>query len=79
MGVTEAGYHIATEGRSREGGSKVPAEEVGRVGVYVAVTGQQDEDQEGRGRRMGGETTSKHLTRLTRVTAADPLANAKPR
>jgi len=39
----------------------VPAEGVGRGGMSVAVTEQQDEDQEGSGRRMGGGRTSKQL------------------
>jgi len=57
-GVTKAGFCIATEDRLQEGSSKMPAEEVGRGGVGVAVTEQWDEDQEGGGRRMGGGTTS---------------------
>jgi len=55
----------------------VPAEGVGRVGMGVAVTEQRDENQEGRGREMGGGRTSKHLRRPTRVTAADAFPNAK--
>ena len=47
-----------TEDGPQEGGSKVPAEGVGRRGVGVAVTEQRDEDQEGGGRRMGGGRTS---------------------
>jgi len=39
----------------------VPAEVVGRGGMRVAVTEQQGEDQEGRGREMGGGSTSEHL------------------
>jgi len=45
----------------------------------VAVTEQRDENQEGRGRGMGGERTSEHLRRPTRVTAADAFPNAKRR
>jgi len=55
----------------------VPAEEVGRGGVGVAVTRQKDEDKECRGRRIGGGRTSKHLRPQTRVTAADAFPNAK--
>jgi len=72
-----AGFCIATEDRPRGGSSKVPAEGVGRVGMGVAVTEQQDENQEGRGREMGGGGTSEHLRRPTRVTAADAFPNAK--
>jgi len=57
----------------------VPDGKVGRVGVGVAVTGQRDEDQEGRRRSMGGGRTSKHLRRPTRVTGADAFPNAKRR
>jgi len=57
----------------------VPAREVGRGGEGVSVTGQRDEDQEGRGRGMVGGRTSKHLRRPTRVTAADAFPNAKRR
>jgi len=46
-------------------------------GVDVAVTEQRDENQEGRGRGMGGRRTSKHLRRPSRVTAADAFPNAK--
>jgi len=53
-------FYIVTEGRLREGGSKVPAGKVGREEVGVAVIGQRDEDQEGRGRRMGEGRTSRH-------------------
>ena len=45
----------------------------------VAVTGQLDENQEGRGRRMERGRSSKLLRRLTRVTAADAFPNAKRR
>jgi len=45
--------------------------------VGVAVTEQRDENQEGRGREMGGGRTSEHLRRPTRVTAADAFPNAK--
>ena len=38
--------------------SKVPAEGVGRGWMGAAVTEQQDEDQEGRGRKEGGGRTS---------------------
>ena len=57
----------------------MPAGEVRRRGVAVAVTGQRDEDQEGRGTRMGGGRTSKHLRQPTRVTAADAFPNARRR
>ena len=57
----------------------MPAGEVARGGMGVAVTGQQEEDQEGRGRRMGEGRTSKHLRRPTRVTPADAFPNAKRR
>jgi len=76
-GVTEAGFCIATEDRPRGGSSKVPAEGVGREGMGVAVTEQRDENQEGRGREMGGGRISEHLRRPTRVTAADAFPNAK--
>jgi len=78
-GVTEAGFYIATEGRPRKGGSKVPAGEGGRGGVGVAVTGQRDEDQQGRGRRIEGGRTSKHLRQSSRLTAAEAFLNVKPR
>ena len=59
MGVTEAGFCIATEDQPRDGGSKVPAEGVRRRGMRVAVTEQRDEDQEGgERRRTGGGRTS---------------------
>jgi len=45
----------------------------------VAVSEQQDENQGGRGREMGGGRTSEHLRRPTRVTAADAFPNAKRR
>jgi len=57
----------------------VAAREVEKGGVGVAVTGQWDEDQECRGRRMERGRTSKHLRRPTRVTAADDVPNAKRR
>jgi len=57
----------------------VPAEGVGREGMGVAVTEQPDENQEGRGREMGGGRISEHLRRPTRVTAADAFPNAKRR
>jgi len=57
----------------------VAAGEVGRGGVGEAVTRQRDDDQEGRGRRMGGGRTSKHLRQPTRVTAANAFPNAKRR
>jgi len=60
-GVTKVDSCIATEDRPRGGSSKVPAEGVGRGGMGVAVTEQRDEDQEGRGRRMGGGRTSERL------------------
>jgi len=47
--------------------------------VGVAVTGQRDEDQEGRGRGMVGGMTSEHLRRPTRGTAADAFLNGKRR
>jgi len=43
----------------------------------VAVTEQRDENQEGRGKEMGGGRTSKHLRQPTRVTVADAFPNAK--
>jgi len=49
------------------------------VGVDVAVTERRDEDQEGRGRGVGGGRTSEQLRRPTRVTAADAFQNAKRR
>ena len=55
----------------------MPAEGVGREGMGVAVTEQPDENQEGRGREMGGGRISEHLRRPTRVTAADAFPNAK--
>jgi len=61
MGVTETGFCIAIEDRPWRGSSKVPAEGVGRGGMRVAVTEQRDENQEGRGREMGGGRTSEHL------------------
>ena len=45
----------------------------------VAVTEQRDENQEGRGRGVGGGRTSEHLRRPTRVTVADAFPNAKRR
>jgi len=57
----------------------VPAEGVGREGMGVAVTEQWDEDQDCRGREMGGGRTSAHLRRPTRVTAAHAFPNAKRR
>jgi len=54
MGVTQAGFCIATEDRLWEGGSRVPAEGVGRRGLGVAVTEQRDRDQEGGGRKEEG-------------------------
>jgi len=57
----------------------VPAGGVGREGMGDAVTEEQDENQEGRGRKMGGGRTSEHLRRPTRVTAADAFPNAKRR
>jgi len=47
--------------------------------VGVAVTEPRDENQEGRGRGVGGGRTSEHLRRPTRVTAADAFPNAKRR
>ena len=74
------GGFLYSDRRSTAGGSsKVPAEGVGREGMGVAVTEQRDENQEGRGREMGGGGTSEHLRRPTRVTAADPFPNAKRR
>ena len=55
----------------------MPAEAVGREGMGVAVTEQRDENQEDRGREMGGGRTSEHLRRPTRVTVADAFPNAK--
>jgi len=55
----------------------VPAEGVGRGGMGVAITEQRDENQDGRGRGMGGGRTSEHLRRPTRVTAANAFPNAK--
>ena len=55
----------------------MPAEDVGKGGVGVAVTEQRDENQEGRWRGMGGGRTSENLRRATRVTAADAFPNAK--
>jgi len=55
----------------------VPAGEVGREGVSVAVTRQRDEGQEGRGGRTGGGRTSRPLRRPTRVTVASAFPNAK--
>jgi len=78
-GVTEAGFCIVTEDRPRRGSSKVSAEGVGRAGMGVAVTAQWDENQEGRGREMGGGRTSEHLRCPTRVTAANAFPNAKRR
>jgi len=45
----------------------------------VAVTEQRDENQEGRGRGMGGGRTAEHWRRPTRVTAAYAFPNAKRR
>ena len=45
----------------------------------LAVTGQRDEEQEGRGRQMGGGRTAEHLRRTTRVTAANAFPNGKRR
>jgi len=45
----------------------------------VAVTKQQDENQEGRGMRVEGGRTSEHLRQPTRVSAADAFPNAKRR
>ena len=45
----------------------------------VAVTKQRDENQEDKGRKMGGGRTSEHLRRPTRVTVADAFPNAKRR
>jgi len=47
--------------------------------VRIAVTEQQDEDQQGRGGGMGGGRTSEHLRQPTRVSAADAFPNAKRR
>jgi len=55
----------------------VPAEGVGNEGMGVAVTEQRDENQECRGRQMGGGRTSEHLRRPTRVNAPDAFPNAK--
>jgi len=57
----------------------VPAEGVGRAEMGVAVTEQRDENQEGRGRGMGGGRSSKYWRRPTRVTPADDFPNAKGR
>jgi len=76
-GVTGTGFCIATKDRPPGGSSKVPADGVGKEGMGVAVTEQRDENQEGRGREMGGGRTSEHLRRRTRVTAADAFPNAK--
>ena len=57
----------------------MPAEGVGRGGMGVAVIEQRDENQDGRGRGMGGGRTSEHLRRRTRVTTADAFPNAKRR
>jgi len=57
----------------------MPAEGVGKEGMGVAVTEQWDENQEGRGREIGGGRTSEYLRRPTRVTAADAFPNAKRR
>ena len=43
----------------------------------IDVTGQRDEDQEGRRRRMRGGRCSKHLRGLTRVTVADAFLHAQ--
>ena len=45
-GLTKVGFYGATEGRPWNGGSNVPAREVGRGEVGVAVTVEWDEDQE---------------------------------
>ena len=72
------GGFLYTDRRSTAGGSsKVPAEGGGREGMAVAVTEQRDENQEGRGREMGGGRTTEHLRRPTRVTVADAFPNAK--
>jgi len=75
------GGFLYSDRRSTAGGasSKVPAEGVGRQGMRVAVIEQRDENQEGRGRGMGGRRTSEYLRRPTRVTAADAFPNAKRR
>ena len=57
----------------------MPAKGVGRAGMGVAVTEERGENQEGRGKEMGGGRTSEHLRRPTRVTAADAFPNAKRR
>jgi len=57
----------------------VPAEGVGREGMGVAVTEQRHENQEGRGREMGGGRTSEHLRLRTRVALADAFPNTKRR
>jgi len=55
----------------------VAAVGVGRGGMEVAVTEQQDENQEGRGMGMVGGRTSEYLRRPTRVSAADAFPNVK--
>jgi len=55
----------------------VTAVEVGRGGAGVAVTGQRDEDQESRRRRMGRCGTSEHLRRPTRKTVGNAFPKAK--
>jgi len=57
----------------------VSAGEVGRMGVGVAVTGQRDTEQEGKGMGTGGRRTSEHLRQPTRVTAANAFRNPKRR
>jgi len=53
------GGFLYSDRRSTAGGSsKGPAEGVGREGMGVVVTKQRDENQEGRGREMGGGRTS---------------------
>jgi len=79
MGVTEAGFCIATEDRPRGGAVRCQLRGVGREGMGVAVTEQWDKNQEAGGREMGGGRTSEHLRRPTRVTAADASPNAKRR
>ena len=89
-GVNRGGFFYSDQRSTVEkGGSKVPAGEVGRGGVGVAVTRQRDNDQEDRGRGMGdggwgmgdggwgmgGGRNSEHLRRPNRVTVTDAFPN----
>ena len=75
------GRFLYSDGRSTAGvgAGRCQLRGVGRAGIGVAVTEQQEENQEGRGRKMGGGRTSEHGRRPTRVTAANAFPNAKRR